>query len=429
MATKAQQLAKLLATAKAAKAATETRIAALEKSVAAAQPSQPIAGVTLPAAMPALNLPPARERDLPTSSGPATTTTTIDPGTPPSKFFVLVNGKWTRPNAPTDGKAYSWNDATGWTASSGAAGPTGNTTVTDPTGNTTVTDLPGAVANVNKNDPGAMQIINDALNEAGLGELTANAWAMWNKGFDINAIMDDPVNGIRASKVYKARFPGMQALKDAGHAISESQYIAKEDADRGLLYQYLGDSAKVYDNHDSLGKIISGFKSTVELQSNLIAAHDSVLSGDPNTVQALKDMYGLTQEDLAAYWLNPDLATTDIQRRSAAGQLAGVSLRTGSGPLSKAQAEGLYNQGITNAQAEQGFTAIGQEGQLKQALPGDPAEVLTQQDLIDAHFGNKADAIAKVNRVRGNRVSEFQAGGDFAASQAGISGLGTANTR
>ena len=37
-------------------------------------------------------------------------------------------------------------------------------------------------------DPGALQIITDVLNQAGLGSLAGNALSMWNKGFNIRKV-------------------------------------------------------------------------------------------------------------------------------------------------------------------------------------------------------------------------------------------------
>jgi len=275
-------------------------------------------------------------------------------------------------------------------------------------------------------DPGALQIITDTLNQAGLGSLAGNALSMWNKGFNINAIMDDPTNGIRASQAYKQRFPGMAALNAAGHGITEGEYIAKETTDRGLLYQYLGDAAKPFDTTANLGAIISGFKSSTELQSDLQAAHD-VVNASPETATWLKNTYGLSQGDLAAYWLNPDIASTDITRRAQAGQLAGISHQSGFGDLSQIQAEGLANQGVTPGQAHNVFGQIGQEGEFMRNLPGDTSGALTQQQMLDAAF-NGGDALTMLNRVRGQRVAGFQDGGQFAADSKGLVGLTSAST-
>ena len=291
----------------------------------------------------------------------------------------------------------------------------------------TGTNIPTTASlSTSTNDPGALQIITDGLAREGLGSLAAQVWAMSNEGYNTNAILNDPVRGIRNSQVYAQRFPAMKVLNAAGQGISESQYIAKEDADRSLIHQYLGSSASLYDNPQSLGQIISGFKSTAELQTHLQAAADAVTMANPATIQWLKDN-GMSQGDLTSFWLNPDVTMQDVQRRATAGQLGGIAANTGV-HLGLNSANTLANEGVTNSQGIQGFGQIGMEGQFQNQLPGDANAPVTQQDLLDATFSNNAQAQAKINLVRGQRIASFQDGGNMATDAGGVVGLKNANT-
>ena len=282
-------------------------------------------------------------------------------------------------------------------------------------------------------NPSALQIITDALTGAGLGSLAANAWAMWNKGYDINAIMDDPTNGIRASAAYKTVFPAMAKLNAMGEGITEGQYLAKVQADKEILKQFNVPSG-IFDTPDYLGSLMLNHVNTVDLTNRLQAAQDSVLSLDPSILKYGKDSYGLDTGNLIAWALDPTKATPIIVQQAKAMQIGGAALQSGfaggmgtNGELLASQAEALANQGVTQAQALQGFVQLGQMGQYGQMLPGDVSGALTNQQMINAEFNANANDVMALNKVKATRVNEFNAGGALAASAGGVGGIGAAN--
>ena len=282
-------------------------------------------------------------------------------------------------------------------------------------------------------NPSALQIITDALTGAGLGSLAANAWAMWNKGYDINAIMDDPTNGIRASAAYKTVFPAMAKLNAMGEGITEGQYLAKVQADKEILKQFNVPSG-IFDTPDYLGSLMLNHVNTVDLTNRLQAAQDSVLSLDPSILKYGKDSYGLDTGNLIAWALDPTKATPIIAQQAKAMQIGGAALQSGfaggmgtNGELLASQAEALANQGVTQAQALQGFVQLGQMGQYGQMLPGDVSGALTNQQMINAEFNANANDVMALNKVKATRVNEFNAGGALAANAGGVGGIGAAN--
>ena len=276
-----------------------------------------------------------------------------------------------------------------------------------------------------KNNVSGQQIINDLLSQWGLQGLAATVWGKYKGSEPAAAITDF----IRSTPQYAQRFPGMAALNKQGRAINESQYILKETQDIEYMRQYLGNSASQYTDTATLGNLIGNNVSSAELQYRLQAAHDSVLSADPATVQFLKDNYGLSTGDIAAYFLNPDKALVDIQNRANAGQLGGQSVETGFG-LNANQADTLANSGVqAGAASRNTFAQLGQEGQFMQALPGDgETGSVTKDQLLNASFlGNATDTQA-VDAVAAKRKAIFQEGGQYAATNAGVGGLGSATS-
>ena len=293
-----------------------------------------------------------------------------------------------------------------------------------------VTVNPGGSVNAN---PGALQIITDALNAAGLGSLASKAWTMWNQGFDINAIMDDPINGIRAQPVYKQNFPAMAALNAAGQGITEAAYLAKEQADIELLKQF-GIPSGVFDTKDYLGSLMTNNVTTQDLQGRLQAVADTVNSFDPSVKKYALDNYGLDAGHLAAWALDPTKALPVIQQQAKAVQIGGAALMNGfagglgaNGELSTAQSEALAGAGVTQSQAQTGFNNIGQQGQFAQALPGDVSGNVSNQQLINAQFGMNPNDVIALKKIQQARINEFNAGGAVAGNANGLSGLGTSN--
>ena len=343
----------------------------------------------------------------------------------------VLNDKSSPPVAPA-GYQYTWigGTATGSWKLYSTGQPTGTGTAASAAGATAQTATPGGSANAN---PGALQIITDALKAAGLGSLASQAWTMWNKGYDLNAIMDDPTNGIRASAVYKQNFPAMAALNAKGQGISEAAYLAKEQADLELLKQY-GIPAGVFDSKDYLGSLMTNNVTTQDLQNRLIAVQDTVNSFDDSIKQYAADTYGLDSGHLMAWALDPTKALPVIQNQAKAMQIGGAALKAGfggglgaNGELSTSQAEALGAANVSQAQAQQGFVNLAQMGQLAENLPGDTSGSVSNQQMINAQFGLSGTDTAAVKKVQAKRVAEYQQGGSFAATASGAGGLGSAN--
>ncbi len=284
---------------------------------------------------------------------------------------------------------------------------------------------PGGSINAN---PGALQIITDALKSAGLGSLSTNAWTMWNKGYDFNAIMDDPTNGIRASAEYKKVFPAMAQLNAMGEGITEGQYLDKVAADKELLKQF-NMPPGVFDTPEYLGSLMTNHVNIVDLQKRLIAIQDSVMSLDPNVVKYAKDVFGLDSGHLMAWAADPKLALPIIQQQAEAMKIGGAAFAAGisAADVTRSETESLAAAGVTQAQAKQGFTNVAQMGQYAQELPGAiPNETVSTQDLINAQFGTSPEAIMKLNKAKQSKLAEYAQGGAFAATQAGVVGAGSA---
>jgi hypothetical protein len=90
--------------------------------------------------------------------------------------------------------------------------------------------------------------------------------------------------------------------------------------------------------------------------------------------------------------------------------------------LGMGTAEELAAQGITAAEAQQGFGQIGTQQELFNPLQGEQA--ITQEQQISGTFGTNAEARKAIAARRRSRQAAFETGGGFATTQ-GASALGT----
>ena len=340
-----------------------------------------------------------------------TITTTYSDGTSeitgtPNK--PVVNKKVVNVIQNSDGTVTSYYDD-GTSTISGTPTPKGIT----PTPQTGVTQT-------------AKDVVSSFLKEAGMGALSDAIWSQWTSGTTAAQILDY----VRTTPEYATRFPAMKTLNEAGRNISEASYIAKEQADIEIMRQ-AGISDAIATNRTLLGDLIKNNVNIVELQKRTLLAQDSILSKDPSVLKYAKDAFGLSAGDLMAFALAPEIALPVLEQQARAIQIGGAALQAGfatdmaSNELKKSQAEALAAQGVTAEQAKTGFTNLAQMGQYGTALPGsNPAETLTQQELIDAQFGMSPEAIMKLQKAKQTKTAEFQQGGAFAATQAGVTGLG-----
>lgn len=233
--------------------------------------------------------------------------------------------------------------------------------------------------------------------------------------------------------IFDERFAGNKALRDAGkQEYSYSSYIQREQEIKDDLRD-AGFPPGFYDDPASIAKFISGETSRQEIRDRAQAAYVAVRQAEPNTVAELKNLYGLNEGDLAAYFLDPSkaldaigkrLTGQDLIRRVQAAQIgAEARQQTGMG-LNAQQAEQLAAQGVTREAARKGFGAIqAEQGLYAPQMAGEQA--VSQQEQIGAAFGTSAEAQQRIATRRRRRQAEFEAGGSLTVGQTGVTGLRT----
>jgi hypothetical protein len=271
----------------------------------------------------------------------------------------------------------------------------------------------------------AIDDLKSILNYYGLGSLVNSLSDKIIADPTLVASPDILLFSIKETPEYKTRFKGNEQRRAAGlPELSPLDYINTESSLRTTLS---GNSLPkgFYDTQDDLASFIGQDISPNELNARVSQGYNAVMQAEPGTKAELKQLYGLSDGDIAAFFIDPTrFNQSDAIKKAQAAQVASEARRQAGFTLDVATAEGLATEGITRGQAQQGFQQIGATQELLgMDLQGETA--LTQQEQIAGTFGTNQAAAQRIATRRRKRQATFEQGGGFAATQTGTTGLGT----
>ena len=220
---------------------------------------------------------------------------------------------------------------------------------------------------------------------------------------------------LRETDAYKKRFAAnADRIAKGLSALSEGEYLAKEDAYQNIMRNYgLPES---YYAKDSLGtqagfnKLLANDVSAAELESRIFEAKDKVLNANPEVAQALKAFYpGITDGDILGYVLDPKNALKEIQRKVAAAEIGGAALAQGL-TAGVTRAEELAGLGVTKAAATAGYADVAQMAPLGSELAaiygqGQYGQAEAEAEVFNA--SGAAEATKKRKKLSALETSSF----------------------
>jgi hypothetical protein len=259
------------------------------------------------------------------------------------------------------------------------------------------------------------------LNTYGLGDLADFVYTEIIAKETVNINNPDAVIfAIREQPAYQKRFAGNAArLKKGLSELDPASYIGLENQFRQTL-QSNGLPSNFYDQTDDFQALIEGDVSPSELNERVQQGYRAVADADPAVKAQMKNLYGIGEGELAAYFLDPQRTAPLLTRQAQAASIAARGLEQGGIQLSGAFAEDLARRGITEQQARAGFAEVGGLGELKQTFAGETA--LSGEQLAGAAFGIDVAAQQELERKRRLRTGEFAGGGSFARTTGETSG-------
>jgi hypothetical protein len=231
---------------------------------------------------------------------------------------------------------------------------------------------------------------------------------------------DAIIFAIREQPAYKKRFAANATrLKNGLAELDPASYIGLENQFRQTL-QSNGLPANFYDESDDFQALIEGDVSPAELNERVQQGYRAVVDADPAVKEQMRSLYGVSEGQLAAYFLDPKRTAPLLSRQAQAANIAARGLEQGGIQLTGGFAEDLARRGITEQQARAGFAEVGALGELRQTFAGETA--LSSEQLAGGAFGIDVAAQQELERKRRLRTGEFAGGGSFARTTGETSG-------
>lgn len=264
----------------------------------------------------------------------------------------------------------------------------------------------------------ARAVMTSQMQAYGLGALAGEIESWIQQGYDADAVMAL----VRTTQAYKDRFPAMAALQAKNRAISESEYIAYEQA----MAQYeslFGLPDGMLSGKDSVTKFLTNELSAREVEERAVRASASVYKLPEEYRRTMQNYYGVDSGGLTAYFLDPDMASPLLERQYVSAQIGMEAAQRGI-DVGVGTAEDLYKQDVDRAKAAAGFQKVSEMSNLALGR----GDVATQQQQIGATFNLDAESKKAVERASKAKTGAFQQGGSYVAGQGGVSGLASSST-
>lgn len=260
--------------------------------------------------------------------------------------------------------------------------------------------------------------IMSVLSEYGLESLADFVWQQILAGKSEIEVLQD----LRNTPEFKTRFPAIEARTKAGMPpLSPGEYVAYERQARQIM-RAAGLPESFYDTNDDFTRYLTRDVSLSELNDRIQLGRKAMFEQPREVIDTLMRDYGATEGELTALFLDPDRALPLVEKQWRAAQIGGAGARTGFGST-RAENERLADLGISAEQAQQGFGLLGESRELFQSLDGGE-DVIDREEQLGAAFEDNPNARRRIEQRRRRRIGAFEAGGSFATSQTGVSGLG-----
>jgi hypothetical protein len=224
---------------------------------------------------------------------------------------------------------------------------------------------------------------------------------------------------LRETEAYKKRFAANAKRVAAGLSqLTPGSYIELEETYRRVMKSNGMD--RYFNRQDIIENLLSGDVSPQELQARIADGYRRVQEADAATRTQMRELYGVQDADLAAYFLNPAETMPILTRRAEAAKLAARAKEQGGMQLTALTAEELAARGISETQAFETFGTMSQRRGLYETLGGE--EDLSMEQRLGAAFGYDPEAQKRLADRAAARRAEFQAGGRFASTTGATSG-------
>jgi hypothetical protein len=267
----------------------------------------------------------------------------------------------------------------------------------------------------------ARTIVDSILNSIGLGDLSNTVMGIITRP---EQLTDSFIMGtIRPTDQYRERFAGNEARRAAGlNVLREDVYLNLEDEMRAVM-QNAGLPRGFHDSTADLARFIAGDVGPRELGNRINQGYRAIAEADQTTIDTMRRFYGVSDGQLAAFFLDPDVAEPMLMQQVATAQIGAAAARAGfETVVERTAAERMRQAGVTGDQAGEVFGFLGGATELLSPLEaGETALDVTDTALGLA--GQSPEALQRLRTQQRRRQARFEGGGSLATTAVGVTGL------
>jgi len=258
-------------------------------------------------------------------------------------------------------------------------------------------------------DVDAYTLLENTFKDYGLEELVPEIKRFMEEGLGVNQASVE----LRKTTSYINRFRGNEIRRAAGlNVIDEATYLQLEDSYNETLRAfglqgYFGADRKV--SQSKMADIIGNDISATEFKDRIDTVVTRVNNSDPNIKATLKSFYGIQDDDLVKYFLNPKENLPKLQEKVLSAEIGNEALKQNL-LTDVTSATALAKLGITQEQAREGYQGIANVLPTTTKLGqiyGEEGINYTQKTAEEEVFGQLESAKRKRLRLAEKEVGSF----------------------
>ena len=255
-------------------------------------------------------------------------------------------------------------------------------------------------------DEDAYAIIQKTLEDNNLGSLAKVVQGYMDRGLGANQAALE----LRKEPEYQKRFAGNEARRKAGlNVLSEAEYLALEDSYMRTS-KFFGIANELGTDQETrqanMANLIAGDVDAIEFKERVDTVVTRVKSADKTTKNTFSTFFGIKDEDLISYFLNPEQNLPKLQEKVTAAEIGAAAI-TQDLATSKDAATALAQLGITRESARAGYEAIGEVLPTGRKLGEIYGDQYTQQTAEQEVFEGLASAKRKRQQLAEREVGSF----------------------
>lgn len=310
----------------------------------------------------------------------------------------------TRGSAPAGATPTHYWWQTGWASSYNPPSHPSSTPAKPAGGSTSTTPISGAPAPTGSSFTSSQQSAFDYMSSL-LANYNLDSLSGTLKNLILNGTTDpDELQlQLQQTDAWKTRFAGNEMLRQQGlPVLSVANYLSTEQSYAQVMKNY-GLPAGFYDDPADFAKWIGNSVSPNEVNQRAQMYSDLANREDPAVTDQLLSM-GMSKGDLLAFMMDPTRAQPLLQQKYQTALVGAAARDSG---LVAANPGLLAEQGVTEAQARNGFGQIAQELPTMSKLGDIYGEQIGESDLEASTFEGDAAAQQKQNRLASQERAAF----------------------